>query len=157
MPEWSYVELDVNGEQHELRCSPHATLLDVLRRDLSLTGSKRGCNQGVCGACSVLLNGKVVRSCLTLAANVGDRKVTTIEGLASDGRIKAIEQAFLETGAVQCGFCTPGMVIALQALRESTNTPTEAQLTEAMSGNLCRCSGYVKIMEAAARVAGVRP
>ena len=157
MPEWSYVEIDINGEPHELRCSPQATLLDVLRRDLSLTGSKRGCNQGVCGACSVLLDGKVVRSCLTLAANVGDRKVTTIEGLASDGRIKAIEQAFLETGAVQCGFCTPGMVIALQALRESTNTPTQAELTEAMSGNLCRCSGYVKIMEAAARVAGVRP
>jgi carbon-monoxide dehydrogenase small subunit len=156
MPEWSYVELDVNGEQHELRCSPQATLLDVLRRDLSLTGSKRGCNQGVCGACSVLLDGKVVRSCLTLAANVGDRKVTTIEGLAGDGRIKAIERAFLESGAVQCGFCTPGMVIALQALRESTNTPTEAELTEAMSGNLCRCSGYVKIMEAAARVTGLR-
>ncbi len=156
MPEWSYIEIDVNGEAQELRCSPQATLLDVLRRDLSLTGSKRGCNQGVCGACSVLLDGKVVRSCLTLAANVGDRKVTTIEGLAADGRIKAIEQAFLESGAVQCGFCTPGMVIALQALRETTNTPTQAQLTEAMSGNLCRCSGYVKIMEAAARVTGVR-
>lgn len=157
MPEWSYIDVNVNGEQQELRCSPQATLLDVLRRDLSLTGSKRGCNQGVCGACSVLLDGKVVRSCLTLAGNVGGRKVTTVEGLASDGRIKAIEQAFLETGAVQCGFCTPGMVIALQALRETTSTPTQAQLTEAMSGNLCRCSGYVKIMEAAARVAGVRP
>ncbi len=157
MPEWTYVELDVNGEQYELRCSPETTLLDVLRRELSLTGSKRGCNQGVCGACSVLLDGKVVRSCLTLAANVGDRKVTTIEGLAADGRIKAIEQAFLESGAVQCGFCTPGMVIALQALRESTNTPTQEELTEAMSGNLCRCSGYVKIMEAAARVTGLLP
>ena len=156
MPEWAYIELDVNGEQHEMRCSPYATLLDALRRDLSLTGSKKGCNQGVCGACSVLLDGKVVRSCLTLAANVGDRKVTTIEGLAGNGAIKAIETAFLECGAVQCGFCTPGIVIALAALRETTNTPTEAELTEAMSGNLCRCSGYVKIMEAAARAVGVR-
>ena len=156
MPEWAYVELDINGERQDIRCSPYATLLDVLRRDLSLTGSKRGCNQGVCGACSVLLDGKVVRSCLTLASNVGDRAVTTIEGLSANQDFKGIEAAFLKTGAVQCGFCTPGMVIAIEALRRSTPEPTSAELTEAVSGNLCRCSGYSKIMEAAASAVGVQ-
>jgi len=156
MPEATFMELNVNGEIHDVRCSPYATLLDVLRRDLALTGSKRGCNQGVCGACSVLLNGKVVRSCLTLANNVGDRAVTTIEGLFANKDIAAIEDAFLKTGAVQCGFCTPGMIVAIEALRRNCPAPTSAELLEAVSGNLCRCSGYAKIMEAAADAVGVQ-
>jgi carbon-monoxide dehydrogenase small subunit len=151
------VDLNVNGEPHEVRCTPQTTLLDVLRGDLSLTGTKRGCNQGVCGACSVLIEGEVVRSCLTLAANVGEHTVTTIEGMAADGSLGPIEQALLATGAVQCGFCTPGMVIAIEAALRANDRPGEEELREALSGNLCRCSGYVKIIEAATCAAALRP
>jgi carbon-monoxide dehydrogenase small subunit len=148
-------DLNVNGEATPVRADASATLLEVLRTELNLTGSKRGCNQGVCGACTVMLDGRPVRSCLTLAANVGEREVTTVEGLAPAGALSRVQQAFLDSGAVQCGFCTPGMVVAMESLLRENPKPDAEAVREALSGNLCRCSGYVKIVEAAMRAAGV--
>ena len=148
-------DLTVNGEAMEVRADASTTLLEVLRTDLNLTGSKRGCNQGVCGACTVMLDGRPVRSCLTLAANVGERQVTTIEGLTPTGALSRVQQAFLDSGAVQCGFCTPGMVVAVESLLRENPKPDAEAVREALSGNLCRCSGYVKVVEAAMRAAGV--
>jgi aerobic-type carbon monoxide dehydrogenase small subunit (CoxS/CutS family) len=150
-------DVAVNGEPMAVRADAEATLLEVLRTELNLTGAKRGCNQGVCGACTVLLDGRPVRSCLTLAANVGERAVTTVEGLSPAGSLSPVQQAFLESGAVQCGFCTPGMVIAVEALLRDKPKPSADEVREALSGNLCRCSGYVKIVEAAMRAAGAAP
>ena len=147
--------LTINGERCEVLAPIEATLLDVLRSSLSLTGSKRGCNHGVCGACTVLLDGKLARSCLTLAADVGDRAVTTIEGVAGDADFSVVQRAVIDAGAIQCGFCTPGFVIALTALFERDAHPSRDAIRAALSGNLCRCSGYVKIVEAAERVAGM--
>jgi aerobic carbon-monoxide dehydrogenase small subunit len=150
-------ELNVNSEAMPVRADASATLLDVLRTELNLTGAKRGCNQGVCGACTVMLDGRPVRSCLTLAANVGERPVTTVEGLTPHGALSPIQQALLNSGAVQCGFCTPGMVVTMEALLRENPKPNAEAVREALSGNLCRCSGYVKIVEAAIRAAGVSP
>jgi carbon-monoxide dehydrogenase small subunit len=150
-------ELNVNSEAMPVRADASATLLEVLRTELNLTGSKRGCNQGVCGACTVMLDGRPVRSCLTLAANVGERLVTTVEGLTPHGALSPIQQALLNSGAVQCGFCTPGMVVTMEALLRENPKPNAEAVREALSGNLCRCSGYVKIVEAAIRAAGVSP
>ncbi len=150
-------ELNVNGEAHEVRFAATATLLDILRQQLGMTGAKRGCNQGVCGACTVLLDGAPVRSCLTLAANVGERQVMTVEGVQKDGMLSRVQQALLDSGAVQCGFCTPGIVIALEALLRERPMPDADEIRHALSGNLCRCSGYVKIVEAAVKAAGVAP
>jgi len=150
-------ELSVNGEAVPVRARADATLLEVLRRDLDLTGAKRGCNQGVCGACTVLLDGRPVRGCLTLAANVGGRAVTTIEGIAVDGRLSRVQRAMVEQGAIQCGFCTPGIVLTLEALLRETPDPSAEELREGLSGNLCRCSGYVKIVAAAQAAAKVAP
>jgi aerobic-type carbon monoxide dehydrogenase small subunit (CoxS/CutS family) len=155
MPEVLAYDLTVNGEAMPVRAEAGATLLEVLRTELNLTGSKRGCNQGVCGACTVLLDGRPVRSCLTLAANVGERPVVTVEGLTPHGALSPIQQALLDSGAVQCGFCAPGMVVAMDALLRETPKPDAEAVREALSGNLCRCSGYVKIVEAAMRAAGV--
>jgi aerobic-type carbon monoxide dehydrogenase small subunit (CoxS/CutS family) len=155
MPE--QVTLAVNGEARELRLPPSATVLDALRDHLALTGAKRGCNQGVCGACTVLLDGLPVRACLTLAAAVAGREITTIEGLAPPGELGRVQRALLEAGAVQCGFCTPGVVLAIEGLLRETPSPDEAALREALSGNLCRCSGYVKILEGARRAAEATP
>ena len=145
--------LHVNGETHELRVPADATLLDVLRETLDLSGTKRGCNHGVCGACNVLLDGKPVRSCLTLALEAEGRAVVTVEGVAEDRALSSVQQALIDAGAIQCGFCTPGLVMALTALFAHERNPSRDAIRTALSGNLCRCSGYVKIVEAAERLA----
>jgi carbon-monoxide dehydrogenase small subunit len=151
------LEITVNGEAHDVLAPASATLLEVLRYRLGLTGTKCGCNHGVCGACTVLLDGKLARSCLTLAANVGERTVTTIEGIAGDQDFSPVQRALIDSGAVQCGFCTPGFVIALSALFAQEPHPGREAIRRALSGNLCRCSGYVKIVEAAEQLAEGRP
>ena len=142
------LNLTVNGESASLEVPPHATLLDVLRETLELTGTKYGCGEGECGACSVLLDGKVVNSCLVLAPECEGATVITIEGLASDGVLHPIQQAFVDHGAVQCGFCTPGMIMAAYALLQENPSPTEEQVKRGLEGNLCRCTGYRKIVDA---------
>jgi carbon-monoxide dehydrogenase small subunit len=151
-----HMDLTVNGEPREVLAPASATLLEVLRSGLGLTGSKRGCNHGVCGACTVLLDGKLARSCLTLAVDVGERPVTTVEGLAGDNGLSAVQRALIDSGAIQCGFCTPGFVIALTELFAREPRPGREAIRNALSGNLCRCSGYVKIVEAAEHLAGGR-
>ena len=143
-----HIALTVNGEAREVLAPASATLLEVLRDRLEMTGSKRGCNHGVCGACTVLLDGKLARSCLTLAADVGERQVTTIEAIQDS----EVQRALIESGAIQCGFCTPGFVMALTHLFQEHKNPDRTAIREALSGNLCRCSGYVKIVEAAERL-----
>lgn len=140
--------LVVNGEPVGLSVSPADTLLDVLRRDLELTGTKRGCGEGECGACSVILDGMVVSSCLVLALECEGSEVLTIEGLAAAGELHPIQQAFVDHGAVQCGFCTCGMIMAAYALLEANPSPTEDEIKRAFEGNLCRCTGYRKIIDA---------
>src|SRR5262245_298472 len=146
--------LAVNGESHDVLAPASATLLEVLRDNLALTGTKRGCNHGVCGACTVLLDGQLARSCLTLAADVGEQPVTTIEGIAGDKDFSHVQRALIDSGAIQCGFCTPGFVIALTDLFARDPHPTRDAIRNALSGNLCRCSGYVKLVEAPELLAG---
>jgi aerobic-type carbon monoxide dehydrogenase small subunit (CoxS/CutS family) len=141
--------LSVNGEQRDVFLSAHTTLLQALRDSLFLTGTKRGCNHGVCGACTILLDRAPARACLTLACDVGDRQVVTIEGLSDGPEFSAVQRALVDAGAVQCGFCTPGFVVALTDLFERRAHPDRAEIRAALSGNLCRCSGYVKIVAAA--------
>ena len=144
------VELDltVNGEPVKVRVSPLATLLDILRNDLELTGTKYGCGEGECGACSVLLDGKVVNSCLVPALECEGSEVVTIEGLGANGKVHPIQKAFVDHGAIQCGFCTPGMIMATYALLEANPSPTEEEVKRGLEGNLCRCTGYRKIIDA---------
>jgi aerobic carbon-monoxide dehydrogenase small subunit len=142
------VDMTVNGDAVELAVEPYRTLLDVLRDDLGLTGAKKGCDRGDCGACTVLLDGKPITSCMMLAVQADGGRITTIEGLCSGGRLHPIQQAFVDHGAVQCGFCTPGMVLAAVALLEENPHPTEVQVRDAIAGNLCRCTGYAKIVDA---------
>ena len=142
------LRLTVNDQVHELAASPNATLLDLLRRDLSLTGTKHGCGEGDCGACVVLLDGLPVNACLVLALECEGRTVLTIEGVAQGNRLHPVQDAFLEAGAVQCGYCTPGMVLTALDLLQRNPEPTEADVRHAISGNLCRCTGYSKIVEA---------
>jgi carbon-monoxide dehydrogenase small subunit len=142
------LKLHVNGEDYEILTEIHKTLLEVLREDLGLTGTKRGCDLGTCGACTVLIDGKPSLSCLTLAAAVRDKKITTIEGLAKDGELHPLQKAFAEKGAIQCGFCTPGMILTSKAFLDENLKPKEEEVKKAISGNLCRCTGYVKIVEA---------
>ena len=148
----------VNNRPVELLVAPNRRLLDILRDDLGLTGTKEGCGEGECGACTVLLNGRPVNSCLVLAPEAAGREITTIEGLAANGRLHPIQEAFLEAGAVQCGFCTPGMILAAKALLDENPRPDGQAIKTAISGNLCRCTGYVKIVAAirlaAAKLAG---
>jgi aerobic-type carbon monoxide dehydrogenase small subunit (CoxS/CutS family) len=141
-------EIVVNGAERSCRAGVSTTLLEVLRDQLGLTGTKRGCNQGVCGACSVMVDGRPARACLTLAADCADRQVTTIEGLGTPARPNAVQQALIESGAVQCGFCTPGMVVAATALLNEHPDADVETIRRGLSGNLCRCSGYRKIVEA---------
>ena len=142
------ISLKVNGRTHQLFVQPWHTLLQALREQISLTGSKRGCNQGVCGACSVMIDGAVVRGCLTLAANATGREITTVEGLAQGNDLSPVQQALLDLGAVQCGFCMPGMAVAATALLADNPKPSDEEIRDGLSGNLCRCSGYVKVIEA---------
>jgi 4-hydroxybenzoyl-CoA reductase gamma subunit len=147
--------LNVNGRVHELAAPGSALLLDVLREQLHLTGSKQGCDGGECGACTVLVDGQPRLACITLAASVEGKKIETIEALAQAGRMSRLQQAFHEKLGTQCGFCTPGMVMATEALLRREPNPSEAQIRDALSGNLCRCTGYVKIIEAVRTAAGV--
>ena len=142
------IALRVNGRSHRLFVRPWHTLLQVLREQIALTGTKRGCNQGVCGACSVMIDGAVVRGCLTLAANAAGREIVTVEGLADGKALSPVQQALLDHGAVQCGFCMPGMAVAATALLDGNPSPTDDEIRDGLSGNLCRCSGYVKVIEA---------
>ncbi len=142
------LKLHINGEEFEILTEVHRTLLEVLREDLGLTGTKRGCDLGTCGACTVLINGRPSLSCLTLAVDVQGKKIMTIEGLSHDGELHPLQTAFVEKGAIQCGFCTPGMVMSAKALLDENPHPTEEEIRLAMAGNLCRCTGYNKIMQA---------
>lgn len=142
------VKLNINGREERLDVPPHKTLLEVLRDDLNLTGTKCGCEDGSCGTCTVLLNGSAVRSCLLLATEVEGCEVITIEGLSDGERMHPVQEAFVNYGAVQCGFCSPGMIVTAEALLRSNPSPTEADVRKAISGNLCRCTGYTKIVEA---------
>lgn len=149
--------LDVNRSLYTVAVEDHWTLLDVLRDKLGFTGAKKGCDRGECGACSVLIDGTVVQSCLVLAVQAQGKAIVTIEGLARDGRLDPLQIAFHEAGAIQCGFCTPGMIIAAKALLLRNPHPMEDEIKEAMSGNLCRCTGYVKIVEAVKMAAAAGP
>jgi carbon-monoxide dehydrogenase small subunit len=147
------VALSVNGDRHEVEVADHHTLLDMLRDELGLTGTKECCVEGECGACTVLLDGSAVDSCLVLAAEAQDHEVTTIEGLARGERLAPLQDAFLATGAIQCGFCIPGMIMAGQHLLDTVANPTDGEIREGLSGNLCRCGGYQQIREAVAMAA----
>ena len=142
------VRLNVNGETYELAIAPYRTLVDVLREEIRFTGSKKGCDVGDCGACTVLLDGKPVNSCLVLAATAQDKDILTIEGLAQNGKLHPLQEAFIKEGAVQCGYCTPGVLMSLKALVDHNPAPTAEDVKIAMAGNLCRCTGYTKIFKA---------
>ncbi|MBI2927875.1 MAG: (2Fe-2S)-binding protein [Verrucomicrobia bacterium] len=146
-------QFTLNGKPQRLAADPRRTLLDVLREDLDLTGTKYGCGEGQCRACTVLLDGKPVRSCLTDISEVGGHAVETIEGLAQDGKLHPVQEAFVEEGAVQCGYCVPGMILTTVALLKRNPKPTQAQIVEALNGNICRCCGYVNILKAVQRAA----
>ena len=141
------IELRINGEYYEVAVKTSQALLEVLRDSLGFTGAKKACDRGDCGACTVIMDGKPVVSCLILAVEAKGRDILTIEGLGKDG-LHPLQQAFLEHGAIQCGFCTPGMILASKALLDQNPKPTEVEVREAISGNLCRCTGYSKIIEA---------
>ncbi len=150
------IDLDftVNGEAVSLAVFPNRTLLEILREDIGLTGAKEGCGEGACGACTVLLDGKPVRGCLTLAMEVAGCEITTVEGLASGETLDPLQEAFIEHGSVQCGFCTPGMLMSAKGLLLDDPRPDEKKIRKALSGNICRCTGYAKIVEAVADVSG---
>jgi aerobic-type carbon monoxide dehydrogenase small subunit (CoxS/CutS family) len=145
------IDLCVNGTQRTVRASSEQTLLEVLRDELYLTGPKRGCNQGVCGACTVLIDNQPVRSCLSLAVLTENRAITTVEGLSEGKSLTPLQQSIIDCGAVQCGFCTGGLLVVAHALLADNPHPTSDQVRSALSGNLCRCSGYAKIVEAVCR------
>ncbi len=142
------ITLRVNGEEHALRVPPSRTLLDVLRGELALTGTKNACNQGVCGACTVLIDGLPMNACLLLAANITERDIISVEGLGEGGKLSVVQQAFVDAGAIQCGFCMSGMIVTATALLADNPTPTRGEIRSALSGNLCRCSGYVRVVDA---------
>ncbi|HZP36688.1 MAG TPA: (2Fe-2S)-binding protein [Methylomirabilota bacterium] len=150
------LSLTINGERHDVLTEPHRTLLDVLRVDLGLTGTKENCLEAECGVCTVLLDGRAVNSCIVLAAQCEGRRIVTIEGLAGDGGLDPIQQAFIEHGAVQCGYCIPGMILSAKAFLDERPEGTEAQVREALAGNLCRCTGYQKIADAVVAAARSR-
>jgi len=147
------IQLTVNGEPHEVRVEPWKTLLEVIRDDIGLTSAKEACSTGECSACTVLLNGKPVNSCLVLAVEAQGKDILTIEGLSEGSKLHPLQDAFIRHGAIQCGFCTPGMLLSAKALLDENPQPTEEEIREAISGNLCRCTGYNKIVEAILAVA----
>ena len=142
------IHIKVNGQPYELAVEPHWTLLETVREQLALTGSKEGCGTGDCGACSLIVDGKLITSCLMLAPEADGSEITTIEGLARNGDLHPVQQSFIEAGGVQCGFCTPGMIMAAKALLDSNPRPTLEDVRLGLAGNLCRCTGYAKIYEA---------
>lgn len=151
----SLTTLNVNGIDYDLAIENGATLLDVIREKIGLTGTKKGCNDGDCGACSVLIDGKVYASCCTLAIDVQGKKIITIEGVSQGDVLHPVQQAFIDKAAVQCGFCTPGMVMSSIALLEENSDPTEEEIRDYLRGNICRCTGYVKIVDAVQEAAKV--
>ncbi len=142
------IALKINGEERTLSVPPSRTLMAALRDDLALTGTKNACNQGVCGACTVLLDGVPVNACLTLAVNVAGREITTVEGLGEGGELSTVQQAFVDAGAIQCGYCMSGMIVSATALLAENPNPGRDEIRQALSGNLCRCSGYVRVVDA---------
>jgi carbon-monoxide dehydrogenase small subunit len=150
-----HVSTIINSEPVEYLCEPQQTLLDVLRDELNLTGSKEGCSSGDCGACTVIVDGNIVCSCLMLGAEAEGRKITTIEGIAEGDRLHPVQQKFLEHAALQCGFCTPGFIVAAKALLDQNLNPTEEETRYWLAGNLCRCTGYDKIIRAVLDAAAV--
>lgn len=142
------IELKINGQVHELAVDTNLTLLELLRENLGLTGTKEACDLGECGACTVLLDGRPVHSCLTLAVKAQGKEVQTIEGLTEGGKLHPLQQSFVDHGAIQCGYCTPGMIMTSKSLLDRNPSPTEHEIRKAISGNICRCTGYVKIVEA---------
>ena len=142
------IQFTVNGEPYDIEVPSHHTLLQVLREQLVLTGTKNGCEAGECGACAVLMNGEPVNSCMVLAPEANGAAITTIEGLAHDSELDPLQEAFVETGATQCGFCTPGILVNARALLDRNTDPTEEEIREALVGNLCRCTGYIRIIDA---------
>jgi len=148
------IELTINGSAYDVVISPQDLLIDVLRQKLDLTGTKKGCGQGDCGTCTVLIDGRRALACLTLAVACEGRRILTIEGMEQNGGLHPIQQAFIDKGAIQCGYCTPGMVMSAKALLDENPAPTEHEIRLGISGNLCRCTGYVKIVEAVRDAAG---
>jgi carbon-monoxide dehydrogenase small subunit len=144
----SLIKIVVNGENYELWVRPNELLLDLLRDRLDLTGTKEGCGAGDCGACTILVDGKPINSCLTLAVEVNGKHILTIEGVARAGKLHPIQEAFIDEGAVQCGFCTPGMILSAKALLDENPHPSEEEIKRAIAGNFCRCTGYKKIIQA---------
>lgn len=158
MNQKAHISFILNGEAAEVAFAPHKTLLEVLREDLGLTGTKHGCELGECGTCTVLVDGKSILSCLMLGLDAEDREVISIEGLAENGRLHPLQDTFADLGAAQCGYCSPGFLLAAKELIDKSPNPSRDEIKEALSGNLCRCTGYIKIYEAvelaAARVRG---
>jgi len=142
------IRLQVNGFEYDLLIKPHWTLVDVLRDEIGLTGTKKGCGKGECGACTVIMDGEAILACLVLAVRAQGKSILTIEGLAQEGKLDSLQDAFVKYGAIQCGFCTPGMIMTSRAFLINNPHPTEEKIKRALSGNLCRCTGYVKIIEA---------
>lgn len=142
------IKVNINDKYYDLKVKPNTLLLDLLRNELGLTGTKRGCDTGECGACTVIMDGLTVNSCMVLAAEVNGKNITTIEGLEKGGQLHPIQESFMEEGAIQCGFCTPGMVLSAKALLDKNPDPTDEEIRVAISGNLCRCTGYTKIIKA---------
>ena len=151
------IKLTVNGKEYQVSVAPSTTLLELIREDLGLTGTKEGCGMGECGACTVIMDNKAVNSCLVLAAEADDKSITTVEGLASGEQLHPIQQAFIDNGGFQCGFCTPGMILATKALLDENPNPTDDDIRKGIAGNFCRCTGYTKIfasIKAAAKAMG---
>jgi carbon-monoxide dehydrogenase small subunit len=144
------VSLNVNGQSYDLALAPHRTLLDVLREDVGLTGTKRGCDGGDCGACTVLIDGAPITSCMMLAVDAQGKPITTIEGLAANGKLHPLQRAFIDHGALQCGFCTPGMILTAKYLLDENPHLTDEEIRAGLAGNLCRCTGYLQILDAVA-------
>lgn len=152
---WYRINLLVNGDPHTIFIKPNTLLVDVLRDNLNLTGTKKGCELGDCGCCTVLLDGKPVNSCMVLAVEADGHEITTVEGVAQNGQLDRLQQAFIDNAATQCGFCTPGMILSAKALLTHNPHPTENEVREAIAGNLCRCTGYVNIVNAVLSAAKV--
>lgn len=152
-----HLKMTVNGEEARVSFAPYKTLLELLREDLGLTGTKHGCELGECGACAVLLDGEPVLSCLTLGLECDGRRIETVEGLANDAKLHPLQEAFADLGGAQCGYCTPGILITAKALLDRVPEPSREQISEAIAGNLCRCTGYLQILESVEAAIGKKP